>query len=51
MARLEEKRQIDQMQIEFLKKQKEEAEKMASERARLEEITAAQQRNLLEQER
>ena len=29
----------------------EEAEKMASERARLEEITAAQQRNLLEQER
>jgi hypothetical protein len=48
MARLEEKRQIDLMQIEFLNKQKEEAEKLLAERARLEEMKVAQQKTLFE---
>ena len=43
LASLEEKRRIDAMQIEFLKKQQEETEKMAAERARLQEQAAQNQ--------
>ena len=48
MARLEERRRMDQLEIEYLKKQQEEATKLAVERKRMEDQAAREKETMQE---